>query len=911
MGGVQSEASVTDVARAATTIDYLEFDSTSSLIDPNGGELTDDSIIPVYAEDTATNEDADGSGDAVLYSGSTSIPLVAADGNVVGFGAQLVTNDANYQSGNEEFVLNVWDDLIGGGTVLYDEGHGSYNTLSSFSNMANYAENNGYTVNATSDISADLSGADAVMISSPGSAFTGSELTDLVNFVNNGGTVLLHDTSDYNNYDETANLNDIANELGVGFRFNDDQVLDDTNNGGVSYTPTTTQFDTSFNFFTDREGLELDSTKTYTVDVISVADGDTVDVRFDSGREETIRVLGIDTPEKNSNDSAELLHEWEGISDEPYLDTWGSNATTFAKDELSNQTVDISFDDEEPGIFDPFGRLLAYIDYDADGDGVRDEPYNYRAVQKGYARVYSSSFSRHDSYLSAELSARSNGRNVWQQSDPANSSEIRNRDVGDMFFPTPESVRTTGGAIDRSRVPVEAESSASQSGGSVSYSSNIPLVGVDEANNVAAVGSPLIDESYESNEGYAVDTSTYENFVFLTNLLDNLSSKSGKVLIDGGHAQFESSYALSSEDAAYYQRYLEGVDIQFDQVNTLSPTNLSNARALVITSPAESFTSTELSNLASFRDNGGAVILVGSSSADSTARSNLNAVASDLGTDLRLNGGSVSDSTNNVNSDSSVPTTTVFDTSFSLWSAYGSSGGGDGGGDGGSIQIKSIHEDAQGNDNNNLNDEYVVFENPDSSDIDLTGYAVEDEAGKHYDFPDNFTLAGGDTVTLHTGSGTDTDTDLYWGRGSPVWNNSGDTAFLFDDTGTQIDSLSTDGSGGGGGGSGGSINVKNVHEDAAGNDGDNLNDEYVVFENNDSSDLDLTGYAVEDEVGKHYDFPSGFTLAAGDTVTLHTGSGSDTSTDLYWGYGSPVWNNGGDTVYVFDDSGSTVETHSY
>jgi endonuclease YncB( thermonuclease family) len=907
IGGVQTNAGV---ARAASgSIDYLEFASTSSLTNANGGELTDDALTAVVAEDSATNEDADGNGDALLYSSSTSIPLVAVDGGVVGFGAQLVTNGANFQAGNEQFVLNVWDQLIGGGTVLYDESHGSYNTLADFSNMENYAENNGYTVTASSDLSADLSGADAVMISSPGSAFTSSEKSDLQNFVSNGGVVLMHDTADYNNYDETANLNGVASALGVGFRFNDDQVTDSTNNSGVSYEPTTTQFDTSFNYFDDRPGLEIDPTKTYTVDVISVADGDTVDIRFSSGREETIRVLGIDTPEKSSVDSAELLNEWEGISDEPYLDTWGANATDFAKQELGSQTVDISFDDEEPGIFDPFGRLLAYIDYDADGNGSRDNPYNLRTVKKGYARIYSSSFSRHDSFLDAELSARSDSLGVWQQSDPANSSEIRNRDVDDIFFPNAESVRTSGGAIDSSRVPVEAESDASESGGSVSYSSNIPLVGVDETNNVAAVGSPLIDENYESNEGFAVDTSTYENFVFVTNLLDNLSSKTGKVLIDGGHAQFETSFALSSEDAAYYQRYLEGVGIEFDQVNTLSPSNLSNARALIITSPAESFTSTELSNLASFRDNGGSVILVGSSSATSTARSNLNAVASDLGSDLRLNGGSVTDGTNNLNADSSIPVTTVFDTSFSLFSAFGSSGGG-GGSTGGSVQIKSINADAQGNDKNNLNDEYVVFENPDSSDIDLSGYAVEDEAGKHYDFPSGFTLGAGDTVTLHSGSGTDTSTDLYWGQNVGVWNNDGDTAFLFDDTGSQIDSLSTDG-GGGGGSTGGSISVKTVHADAAGNDGDNLNDEYVVFENTDSSDIDLSGYAVEDEVQKHYDFPDNFTLAAGDTVTLHTGSGTDTSTDLYWGYGSPVWNNSGDTVFVFDDSGSQIVSYTY
>ena len=60
-----------------------------------------------------------------------------------------------------------------------------------------------------------------------------------------------------------------------------------------------------------------------------------------------------------------------------------------------------------------------------------------------------------------------------------------------------------------------------------------------------------------------------------------------------------------------------------------------------------------------------------------------------------------------------------------------------------------------------------------------------------------------------------------------------------------------------------------------------------------------------------YRFPDGFSLAPGDQVTLHTGSGTDTSSDLYWGQGSPVWNNSGDTVFVYDDAGTLVHEYPY
>ena len=73
----------------------------------------------------------------------------------------------------------------------------------------------------------------------------------------------------------------------------------------------------------------------------------------------------------------------------------------------------------------------------------------------------------------------------------------------------------------------------------------------------------------------------------------------------------------------------------------------------------------------------------------------------------------------------------------------------------------------------------------------------------------------------------------------------------------------------------------------------------------------MSGWTLSDAAGYAYDFPSGFTLDAGATVTVHTGSGTDTSTDLYWGYASAVWNNAGDTATLTDDAGNTVDAYSY
>jgi hypothetical protein len=108
-----------------------------------------------------------------------------------------------------------------------------------------------------------------------------------------------------------------------------------------------------------------------------------------------------------------------------------------------------------------------------------------------------------------------------------------------------------------------------------------------------------------------------------------------------------------------------------------------------------------------------------------------------------------------------------------------------------------------------------------------------------------------------------------------------------------------------------SLVVASIHADAEGRDGENLNDEYVVFRNRGNETLALSGWTVADEVDHTYQFPDGATLPAGETVTLHTGSGEDSTTDRYWNRGSPVWNNDGDTVIVRDASGQVVAREPY
>ncbi|MGH8913216.1 MAG: lamin tail domain-containing protein [Acidimicrobiia bacterium] len=102
-----------------------------------------------------------------------------------------------------------------------------------------------------------------------------------------------------------------------------------------------------------------------------------------------------------------------------------------------------------------------------------------------------------------------------------------------------------------------------------------------------------------------------------------------------------------------------------------------------------------------------------------------------------------------------------------------------------SLAISDLRFDADGDDNKNLNDEWVQIRNEGDTVVDLTGWVLKDESASHrYSFPTSFILAAGEAVTIHTGCGENFGTTLFWCNvGSAVWNNDGDTAFLLDPNG--------------------------------------------------------------------------------------------------------------------------------
>lgn len=126
-----------------------------------------------------------------------------------------------------------------------------------------------------------------------------------------------------------------------------------------------------------------------TARVLHVVDGDTIDVSLD-GREESVRYIGIDTPESNPDQPIECFgHEAED-----------ENARM-----VGGETVTLEFGPERR---DDYGRLLAYV-------RVGERFVNAELVERGFARslTISPNDARSGLFERLEAEAGRAGRGLW------------------------------------------------------------------------------------------------------------------------------------------------------------------------------------------------------------------------------------------------------------------------------------------------------------------------------------------------------------------------------------------------------------------------------------------------------------------------------------------------------------------
>ena len=145
-----------------------------------------------------------------------------------------------------------------------------------------------------------------------------------------------------------------------------------------------------------------------TCNVISVTDGDTFKCRLSKGKEESIRLIGVDTPESKKNEQAKRDAERSG-QDLGTIVSFGKKAANFTKSYLEEGTTVKLELDVQP--MDKYGRILAYA-YLPDGTMI-----NALLVQEGYAQVMTvpRNVKYQNMFLKLQREARENNRGLWKQ----------------------------------------------------------------------------------------------------------------------------------------------------------------------------------------------------------------------------------------------------------------------------------------------------------------------------------------------------------------------------------------------------------------------------------------------------------------------------------------------------------------
>jgi len=181
-----------------------------------------------------------------------------------------------------------------------------------------------------------------------------------------------------------------------------------------------------------------------TATVLRVIDGDTLVVKVD-GREEKVRLIGVDTPE--------TVHPNKPV------EYFGKEASAFTKRMAEGKEVRLEADPENDDR-DRYGRLLRYV-WLPDGRLL-----NLLIVQEGYGHAYTKyPFSRMEEFRKAEREARELGRGLWgaEFAEPSSTNQMEEAVGSSTVY-----VTNTGSKyhekgcryLARSQIPIALESAA-------------------------------------------------------------------------------------------------------------------------------------------------------------------------------------------------------------------------------------------------------------------------------------------------------------------------------------------------------------------------------------------------------------------------------------------------------------------
>jgi endonuclease YncB( thermonuclease family) len=223
-----------------------------------------------------------------------------------------------------------------------------------------------------------------------------------------------------------------------------------------------------------------------------------------------------------------------------------------------------------------------------------------------------------------------------------------------------------------------------------------------------------------------------------------------------------------------------------------------------------------------------------------------------------------------------------------------------------------VNWDADGDDTTNLNGEYVRILNEGTDTLDLTGWWMRSPTPTLFRFPSGTSVAPGRYLSVRSGYGTNTATNLYWGDGAARFYNPTPGgvhafgAFLFDPDGDLRswsmypctwgcqEPLTT------------AWNVAwDATYDPPGDESVDPNLETLNLTNRSSQRIDAS-YRVVTLSGYVHEFGPGSYIDPGETLRVHMGRGTPTRLHKYMGRTHSVLSNAGGSAVIRNVEGVQI-----
>lgn len=135
---------------------------------------------------------------------------------------------------------------------------------------------------------------------------------------------------------------------------------------------------------------------------MEVLEGDVITVMFEEGRIETVKLLGVEVPDIEPTKNQPHVHK--EITDLRCLADVGMDAKQFMNSMLVGENCSIELD--QTAGFRENGNLLCYL--------YKDEDFNKRLLEEGYASVSSTNHSKREEYMQIQSERAKQGLGLWK-----------------------------------------------------------------------------------------------------------------------------------------------------------------------------------------------------------------------------------------------------------------------------------------------------------------------------------------------------------------------------------------------------------------------------------------------------------------------------------------------------------------